>query len=348
MPKREFEDGSTLEHAGRDSLKYTEGDCFTYIFWDYRGISKERATLPSSTMVIVSTDIRRWDEYPDGISAVIDDDKRREIVSKIKSVYNDCREETPEEAEERQRRKVEEFGEKVLQVKPHIYKKEFEDGSVIQKDKRLYRLKYIEGEYSFSIKYEQKLRFFSNKIDIVIDTQTLESWSTRPEGSSEFIDDDKKREILEKVMLYYRTLFSPKFVVKLDQEKDYFPKLRKETREEKMERDRQREEEHRKLMQTALVLKSEKVFDDGSVVDYFNRFGTMIYTKGEYSATVKVLNKFRFFGDPYCIIKSSSVKKWKTRPDGIPIMIDERNRQEIVGKIKAYYLYKYGIECIVK
>ena len=66
-----FEDGSSVEWSGRDSLKYTEGGSSVYIWVDFE------SGFFSNGKVIKSSSINTWGG----------EEKKKEIIDKVKGYY---------------------------------------------------------------------------------------------------------------------------------------------------------------------------------------------------------------------------------------------------------------------
>jgi hypothetical protein len=78
-----------------------------------------------------------------------------------------------------------------------------------------------------------------------------------------------------------------------------------------------------------------KLFEDGSSVEWVDK-ETLKYIRGKFSVLVWVDFEPGFFSTGR-IVKSSSIEKWKTSPEGVTDEIDDASRNEIINKIKLYY-----------
>jgi hypothetical protein len=82
-------------------------------------------------------------------------------------------------------------------------KKIFEDGSSIEwVDKET--LKYTESGFSVHIWVDFEPGFFSN--GRIIKSSSIKTKDSLPWSSSTFIDENKKREIIEKIQKYYKSM----------------------------------------------------------------------------------------------------------------------------------------------
>jgi len=207
LSKKRFKDGSILEWADRESLRYTKGDFITYIW-----VEPDGPGIFSAPRVIRSYELNRWDEYPDGASEIIEEDKKRDIIDKVKSYYLRCRDETLEEKLDRDNRVAKfQAGKETVPFD----KKVLEDGSIIEPDDRRGRIKYTEGSYSTSIKIDIRNHLLKKNEWILISSSIIK-WKTRPQGAQEMINKEKKQEIIEKVKMCYREMLPGKIILKIE------------------------------------------------------------------------------------------------------------------------------------
>lgn len=180
--KKIFEDNSSIEWESKESLKYTENGFSASIWFDL-----EKGFF-SNKRIIISSQILKWEEYPKGASDCIDEKKRQEIIGKIKR-FHKCREESPEEREEREKRekKIAEYANKTV----------FKDGSSIEPINREY-IKYAEEGFSTVVKISHKHG------KCFIKSSSILKWSSWPEGTSEFINENKRNDIIQKIKRYYK------------------------------------------------------------------------------------------------------------------------------------------------
>ena len=182
--KQTFEDGSSVEWVDRETVKYTENGFSTLVWVDFA------PGFFSGGRVIISSHIIKWRSWPAGSSELIDENKKREIIEKIKKYFGKkCREETLEER----------VGREKIEAKI-TSKKIFEGCSSIEPiNRELY--KYTEEGFSTTVRVVYKPGFFSGKW--IIKSSSLVKWDSWPDGSSEFIDENKKQEIIEQIQRYF-------------------------------------------------------------------------------------------------------------------------------------------------
>jgi hypothetical protein len=77
------------------------------------------------------------------------------------------------------------------------------------------------------------------------------------------------------------------------------------------------------------------VLDDGSVIEWVDK-GTLRYTENGFSVSIWVDFEPGFFNSGR-IIKSSSIVRWDSRPEGNPDVIGMDKRKEILAKVQQYY-----------
>jgi len=89
----------------------------------------------------------------------------------------------------------------------------------------------------------------------------------------------------------------------------------------------------------------KKIFDDGSSIEWISKEG-LKYAENGYSVLVWVDYEPGFFNNSR-IIKSSSLIRWQIKPNGMPDVIDEIKKNEIIEKAKEYFDSK-GVRCRVE
>jgi hypothetical protein len=193
-------------------------------------------------------------------------------------------------------------------------RKIFEDGSSIEWV-NVQTVLYTEGAFSTSVWNEAEPSGFFSSIRVIM-SSTITKWDTWPAGSSQYIDENKKKEIIDKVCRYFKG------------------KCREETPEERADREKREAESTFKT-----------ILEDGSSIEPINKEQDK-YTAGDFSVIVNVIYKSGLFADRY-VIKASSIMKWGAWPAGSSEFIDENKRQEIIAKFQEYYK-RYKKKCIVE
>jgi hypothetical protein len=82
-------------------------------------------------------------------------------------------------------------------------------------------------------------------------------------------------------------------------------------------------------------MNKKKFFYNGKSVEWVDR-ETLKYSNGGFSALIWVDVEPGFFPNGK-IIKSSTIKNWKTVPEGYPELITDCEKQEIIKTIQEYY-----------
>ena len=77
------------------------------------------------------------------------------------------------------------------------------------------------------------------------------------------------------------------------------------------------------------------LFDDGSTIDWVDK-ETLRYSENGYSVSIWVDFEEGFFNSGR-IIKSSSISRWNSYPEGHSEAIDANKKQEIIMKVQQYY-----------
>lgn len=77
-----FDDGSSIEWEDRQSLKYDEGNGYMALIW----VDDEPGFF-SRGMVLMIQSLDRWREAPTGCSLEISNEKKQEIVNKVRKYY---------------------------------------------------------------------------------------------------------------------------------------------------------------------------------------------------------------------------------------------------------------------
>ncbi len=79
--------------------------------------------------------------------------------------------------------------------------KSFDDGSSVEWIDRE-TLKYSRGEFSVLVWIDSEPGVFST--GRIIRMSSIRNWETSPEGCSDQIDDNVRKEIIDKILLYFK------------------------------------------------------------------------------------------------------------------------------------------------
>ena len=77
------------------------------------------------------------------------------------------------------------------------------------------------------------------------------------------------------------------------------------------------------------------LLDDGSVIEWVEK-ENLSYTENGFTVSIWVDFEPGFF-DSRRIIKSSSIVRWDSRPEGCPDVIGVDKSKEILAKVQQYY-----------
>lgn len=86
-------------------------------------------------------------------------------------------------------------------------------------------------------------------------------------------------------------------------------------------------------------MSNKKIFKDGSFLEWVDK-ETLRYVEGGFNVLVWVDYFEEGLFSNGRVIKASSLVKWDSKPQNYSETIDELKKNEIINKIKEYYLNK--------